>query len=119
MQDQGPFRLHRQEHPVQFFQNLLAGIIHVHVPGELQDHIADAGAADAADLDQSTDDPEGFFYRAADVRLDLLGSRTRVIGAYGQRRVTQLRHQHQRQPAVTEPAEHHRRQEDHEDRHRP
>ena len=105
VQEQRLLRLARQVNEVEFLECVLDGIDHRRAPGELQHHVAHAGAADAADLVEPADDAERLLDRAADVVLDLFRRGAGVLGADGEGRVTHLRHERDRQLAKREIAE--------------
>ena len=117
-QDQRPLGLVGQEDQVELLQGVLDGVGHLGAPGELEDDVADPGAAHAGDPPQAADHPQGLLDGPGDVVLDLLGGGPGILGAHREGGVAQLRHQVDREPPVGEEAEDDRGQEDHRDGHR-
>ena len=94
------------------------GEVHVGAPGELHDHVGEAGAGHAGQVHQARDDAHRILDRGGDEGLDIGGRDTRILGADGQGRERQVGQQVDRQLAERDQPEDHQGDEEHHHRHR-
>ena len=117
-QDQRPLGLVREKDQIELLQGVLDRLGHLDSPAELEHHVGHPGAADGRDPPQPADHAERLLDGSADIVLDLLRRRARVLGADSQSRVAELGHERDRQPEKREEPEDDGGEEDHQDRHR-
>src|SRR5438445_4437170 len=92
-QQHGLLRLERQLQRVELVAHVEAGLVHVRAPGKFKHDVGLARARDRMDLAQVFDHADCLFHRLRNEVFDFERRRAFIFGAYGQRRIGQVRQQ--------------------------